>query len=482
MLFGSMQESLSGTQVFIPDVAPEAFNFFHLLIYGAAPPLTFDIVVHVLYLAQKYLIDALAAECKEFCIAVNHLNDFYNILHAFTRYPSLTFDTFVPQFLSQCKFTNVAPCPPSSSSSSSSPSPSAWYTLSPLSTQNHRNVMKIMEAKGFLNLPIFMVQHIIKSGLVSTEQFKYLHCRQYAQHCCTQSDNDDNVSQRIDVADTETCSQCPRVESVVDSASNHATKQSEWQIFFKQHFMSLIDFSRIKSDFLLSTVRSDSILSDAELLNLWSTKTKRNKPGFNIDEFYLSYDECIQLQPGNRVDVRCCTGETVAAKIVPIAHAVSHSNSSVGSYGGDSSADSAEDETRNKACVVSNHEQEVCVEYYDTKNTSIQEFVALDDLRLMIHGCISSRHNIVKPCMQNLQIHQNVFVNLAYLPAKAYGYFTTIDTWIECKIIGFWNEKKQIKVRSIGETNEMSDGDYYFHPDSKDEVACSLECEYCCYN
>ena len=67
---------------------------------------------------------------------------------------------------------------------------------------------------------------------------------------------------------------------------------------------------------------------------------------------------------------------------------------------------------------------------------------------------------------------------MAYLPSKAYEKHMK-NKWIQCKIIGFAKQNKQIKVRSIG---DKMDGDYYFHPDSKDEVACSAECEYCTLN
>ena len=70
---------------------------------------------------------------------------------------------------------------------------------------------------------------------------------------------------------------------------------------------------------------------------------------------------------------------------------------------------------------------------------------------------------------------------MAYLPSKAYG-ITNMSRWMECVIIGFSKQNRQIKVRSIHSTEDKVDGDYYFHPDSRDEVACSLECEHCCYN
>ncbi len=126
---------------------------------------------------------------------------------------------------------------------------------------------------------------------------------------------------------------------------------------------------------------------------------------------------------------------------------------------------------------VNNIVNEICVIYNDIiKDTPIQEFVSFDDQRIMINECISKKNNTNKTCMQDLNVNQNIFVNVAYLPSKSYG-ITNMSRWLECKIIAFC--KKQIKVRSI---DDKMDGDYYFHPDSKDEVACSLECEWCCYN
>ena len=59
-------------------------------------------------------------------------------------------------------------------------------------------------------------------------------------------------------------------------------------------------------------------MTDGQLLNIWKVKTKRDKPGFKIEQMYLSYDECTQLQSGDHVDVRCCTGEIVKATITEI--------------------------------------------------------------------------------------------------------------------------------------------------------------------
>eukprot|EP01083_Nonionella_stella_P135281 411541_1 len=388
MLYGSMQESLSEAQVIIPDVSPLAFQYLMRLVYNHHPQLNHDIVIHVLYLAQKYLMDVLVQECKDYALLVDQLSDFYKILHSFTYYPPSTFDTFLSQFLLKCKCN-----------------------------QNYKSIRKIMEHNKFVKLPIYMIQILVKSKLITTEQSKYIHCKEYC-----------------------------RINSTVLS--------DKWQPLFKLHFRNLIDFSRIKSDFLLSIVRKDGILSDVELLNIWEIKTKRDKPGFKIEELYLSYDECMQLCPDDRVDVRCCTGEIVNGKITDNGVLMND--------------------------VSSNIVHEVCVVYNDAKDTPIQEFVSLDDQRLMMNGCISSRKGISKICMQNLEIDQNVFVNMAFLPSKAYHGVTNMNSrWIECTIIGFWKQKKQIKVRSTGDT---LDGDYYFHPDSKDEVACSIECEYCCYN
>jgi len=484
MLFGGMQESQAENQVIIPDVVPDAFHFLTKLVYSYHPQLNYDIVIHVLYLSQKYLMEVLLQECKEYALSVNQLVDFYKVLNSFTAYPPSTFDsTFsVNEFLIKCKYSNQK---------KKHEHNQCRY--------RYKNVIKIMEHNKFMKLPVYIVQRIMKSKLISTEQMKYIHCKEY----CRVNANDTTHRQHNHLHHN--------LLSVV-AAEEHSNHSVQWQCLFKQHFMSLIDFSRIKSDFLLSTIRADAILSDTQLLSIWQIKTNRDKPGFKIEELILSYDECAQLKYGDLVDVRCCTGEIVSATIIPIpdpAASVSvlsdtdielmpdfdldldlnhnHNHNNIGHHHdqdvniiameiGDDDDDDGVDEEHAKPEKVEQH-QEVCVVYKHVKDTPIQEFVSLDDFRLMINGCISSRRGIQKPCMQNLQLGQNVFVNMAYLPSKSYD--ANMDSWIECKIIGFWKQKKQIKVRSIC---EKMDGDYYFHPDSKDEVACSLECEYCCYN
>ena len=374
MLFGSMQESLLENQVIIPDVSPKAFNYFQLLIYSHSPSLNYDICIDVLYLAQKYLIDFIVKECKDHILLINNLNDFYKILNSFILYPPSTFNNLFEEYLLKCKYLKIK-------------------------NKKKQHTVNIIKDNKFIKLPIYIIQKIIKSKQVYlSEQSKYIYCKKY---CMDMNDecNDD------------------------------------WRNVFKKNFLNLIDFSRIKSDYLLSIIRKDNILTNEQLLTIWEIKTKRDKPGFKIEELLLSYDECIQLMPFDVVDVRCCNGEIVQGTINNIG------------------------------------DDDICISY--SKN--IQEFVSFDDQRLMINGSISSRNNIIKPCMQNLKINKCIFINMLYLPSKQAS-IDISNKWIQCKIIGFSKQNKQIKVRSI---DDKMDGDYYFHPDSKDEVACSLECEYC---
>lgn len=381
MLFGSMQESLSENQVIIPDVSPKAFKYFNLLIYSYSPQLNYDIVIDVLYLSKKYLMMILMKECKDHILLTNNLSDFYKILQSYIKYPPSTFidsddNDLIDQYLLKCKYLKI-------------------------NTKQH--ILSVFQSNLFLKLPIYLICKIIKSkSIFIHEQNKYIYLKRY----CLNIDN------------------------------------TNWQNIFKINFLSLIDFSRIKSDFLLSTIGEnvDNILTDKQLLEIWKIKTKRDKPGFKIEELLLSYDECIQLLPNDIVDIRCCNGEIVTA-------------------------------------VVNNNDgnnNEIKILYKD----NIKEYINMDDQRLLINASISQRNHIIKPCMQNLCINQLIFINMAYLPSKAYD-IKCNKKWIMCKIIGFNKNKQQIKVRSIG---DKMDGDYYFHPDSKDEVACSSECEYCQYD
>ena len=218
MLFGPMKESLTENQVIIPDVHPLAFRYFQGLVYSQHPPLNYDVAVHVLYLAQKYLMEVLVQETKNYILSVDALTDFYKILNAITGYPPATFDPFLSHFLLKCKYS---------------------------SNRNHvnDNVSKIMEHNKFMKLPIYMIQKILKSKLIRTEQSKYIHTKEYCQI------------------------------NIKKQQQGHKGI-SAWQQLFKAHFMNLIDFSRIKSDFLLSEVRSDQILSNMQLLNIWEIKVR----------------------------------------------------------------------------------------------------------------------------------------------------------------------------------------------------------------
>eukprot|EP01083_Nonionella_stella_P074034 200607_1 len=75
MLFGSMVESFSDNQVIITDVSCIAFEFLQSLFYGLPVELTEQNVVHVLYAANKYIINDLVAECNAFISSIANMND-----------------------------------------------------------------------------------------------------------------------------------------------------------------------------------------------------------------------------------------------------------------------------------------------------------------------------------------------------------------------------------------------------------------------
>lgn len=196
MLFGPMKESTTRCVV-IPDVVPKAFQYFQRLVYHHHPQLTYDITVHVLYLAQKYLMQYLIQECRDHALQCNQLSDFYKVLNSIAAYAPNTFDGFVADFMSKCKFS-----------------------------KNYDNIT-MMEHNAMAKIPVYLMQKMMKSRMIHTEQSKYIHCRQY----CRVNTNE------VGGATSNTLSSLDGI-----GRRNHS-----WQQMFKQHFVDLIDFSRIKS-------------------------------------------------------------------------------------------------------------------------------------------------------------------------------------------------------------------------------------------
>ena len=207
MLFGPMQESTTRSVV-IPDVSPKAFQYFQRLVYHHHPQLTYDITVHVLYLGQKYLMPYLIQECRDHALQCNQLSDFYKVLNSIAAYAPNTFDGFLADFLSKCKFS-----------------------------KNYDNIT-MMEHNAMAKLPVYLMQKMMKSRMIHTEQSKYIHSRQYCK-----------VNVNAVGASTTT------------SLNGIARSNQSWQQLFKQHFVNLIDFSRIKSGMFSGARSALTILS-----------------------------------------------------------------------------------------------------------------------------------------------------------------------------------------------------------------------------
>eukprot|EP01084_Bolivina_argentea_P255625 430033_1 len=101
MLFGPMSQL---SPIAIPDVKPLAFDYLHKLFYMKQPQLTYDIIIHVLYAAQKYLINIVIDECKQKLYATNNVDDLYLIFTQITQYSPLIFEDKLSDFFENTKF------------------------------------------------------------------------------------------------------------------------------------------------------------------------------------------------------------------------------------------------------------------------------------------------------------------------------------------------------------------------------------------
>jgi len=89
MLFGSMMESNPSNEVILSDITVAAFKYLRSTFYNVFDRESFDsvlsaqIVVDVLFSAQKYLIDPLVTKCISFIKSVENIDDWYRILRDF---------------------------------------------------------------------------------------------------------------------------------------------------------------------------------------------------------------------------------------------------------------------------------------------------------------------------------------------------------------------------------------------------------------
>merc|ERR1719384_1949694 len=86
MLYGRMMESNPSNQVVLHDVTTDALKYLRATFYNLFDKeakhsiLTADIVVDVLFAAQKYIITPLVAKCMSFIANIRNVDDWYSVL------------------------------------------------------------------------------------------------------------------------------------------------------------------------------------------------------------------------------------------------------------------------------------------------------------------------------------------------------------------------------------------------------------------
>ena len=144
----------------IMDVTPAAFDYLHQLFYARQPELSNDIVIDVLYAANKYMIDIVIDECKEAVMNNKRMDGIYTVLSSIGQYPgSNLFDQTIHELMQH-----------------------------PLLKEN---IGSFIGDNRFNQLKACIIVHVIRSDLFKSQIRKYECIKNY---CVANAQNDDSLS------------------------------------------------------------------------------------------------------------------------------------------------------------------------------------------------------------------------------------------------------------------------------------------------
>lgn len=105
MLYGDFYES-NCNEVILKDIEPDAFKYIRNTFHLQNPELNYNILLHVFYAANKYLLKDIEKKCTEYLQNINNINDWYCIMNNMGQYATslllklCTKNSFVKSFIS----------------------------------------------------------------------------------------------------------------------------------------------------------------------------------------------------------------------------------------------------------------------------------------------------------------------------------------------------------------------------------------------
>ena len=155
-LFYAESVDSSNEPIRISDITPAAFDYLHQLFYLKAPKLSSEIIVDVLFAANKCMLDGVIEECKQRLKGFNKIDDIYTVLFSMDSYAeTVLFDQALDELTKNA----------------------------PLKMQ----LQRFIDDERFKELSSRIIVSMIQSQLFSSEYNKYVTVRNY---CVAVSRND----------------------------------------------------------------------------------------------------------------------------------------------------------------------------------------------------------------------------------------------------------------------------------------------------
>jgi len=295
MLFGAMMESNPSNEVLLSDLSVAAFDYLRATFYNVHSALTPQIVVDVLFAAQKYLIAPLRAKCMAFIASMQDLADWYHVLRQFESSGSTAFleELFGPETEEQMAYILQFK--------------SAAFIESELFEQLRPETVAIVIGSDFLAAK----EHEIWEALLRWTRTNAVSDGRRAE---AKEDGDDGAERKETDSDTL-------------GAAERAMLKS---------FAQWIRFSQMDSAYFREHIVDKELLTQRQVIDImfcrencskWKSPfndSPRRRPHrldtFRIDEVVLSVEEVAALRAGDAVDFRDSYGLFCSATVLETEH------------------------------------------------------------------------------------------------------------------------------------------------------------------
>jgi len=488
MLFGSMMESVVGSEVVLHDVTVSAFKFLRSSFYGVDEELTASVVVDVLFSAQKYLVTPLVAQCLSFIRSVESVADWFLILQQFEASP---FELEAAKYLKAIVDPERAEDAPYILQFKS-----MEFVRSPLFERLRAPTVVIIIGSDCLAVNEHLIwESVLKwtrcnaANLEAVEPEQDDHRREHIELELNEPNHDD-----VDSKEAVAGSPDQKESDSPSVGTDHHHKErrlSATERTVMGQFARYIRFSQMDGSYFREHIVDQNLLPQRDVIEImfcrengskWTTKfndeprrKRKLQDTFRLKDVTLTLEQVAALCTGHTVDFRDCYGLFCSATVIEVDAENDRLKLHYNEWG--SSYDEWFLFKLNNAATSNQQSQSLILSQHQVLH------------RIAKHGAITGRKAQSQPFKDKLvdfkrhgyrradaaeSTHElQVKLPMAFWIKNQHfidGHSRFIGQWLNAKIIGFKTATKYSDHIKVGLYINGDHYEYWVHPDNADEV------------